>query len=550
MEKPVYSDPIWTLLKEQHAFLSAIHMRDLFDKEKDRFKQYSLTIDNILIDFSKNILNQETLSLLVKLATQAGLDKAIQDMFQGKRINATENRAVLHHALRMPENSKLVVEGQDIIPLINQTRNKMINFSEQIRNGIWLGSTQKKIKHIVNIGIGGSDLGPKMVVEALAAYVDPILDFHFVSNVDVHDLGRVLEKINPENTIFIVVSKTFTTQETLLNAKTAWAWLYKYLGDHKLVSKHFIAVTCDVNAAVKFGISDENIFQFWEWVGGRYSLWSAVGLIIMCAIGKKSFMDFLAGAYAMDQHFQSAPFTKNAPVLLALLGIWYINFFDYKSQAILPYHNNLRYLPAYLQQADMESNGKSVDQQGNYISYNTAPVIWGEPGTNGQHAFYQLLHQGTQIIPADFIGFAQGNFSEYGHQEILLSHFFAQTRAMMIGKTENEVKLELEETILSNREKEMILPHKIFYGNRPTNTILCSALTPYNLGMLIALYEQKIFSQGIIWNIYSFDQWGVELGKKLAGKILENLQQQKIPKDYDSSTQGLIEFYYKNLSKN
>ena len=527
-----------------------LHMRDLFDRDPERFARFSLQLDDLLFDYSKNRINEKTMELLFDLADQADLSRWIKRMFAGEKINITEGRAVLHVALRNRSNRPIEVDGEDVMPGVNRELGRMRRFSDDVRNGKWKGFTGKPIMDLVNIGIGGSDLGPVMVTEALAPYWKPGFHPHFVSNVDGAHIARTLAKLNPETTLFLVASKSFTTQETLTNARTARKWVVEALGDQTAVAKHFAALSTNEQAVAKFGIDPANMFVFWDWVGGRYSLWSAIGLSIACTVGMDRFEQLLQGANDMDEHFRKAPLTENIPVIMGLLGIWYHNFFDAASHAILPYDQTLHRFAAYLQQGDMESNGKGTDRQGNPIcNTTTGPVIWGEPGTNGQHAFFQLLHQGTRLVPADFLAPVRSLYPQPGHHEILLANFFAQTQALMRGKTKQEVRAELKEQGYDPDQIDRLCPHKVFPGNRPTNTILFEKLTPRTLGRLIALYEHKIFVQGMIWNVNSFDQWGVELGKQLAGTILPELEGGEPVVDHDGSTKGLIR-HFKKIRQN
>lgn len=531
----------WFLLKKHHEEeMNRRHMRDLFTADPERFQKFSVRLGNILFDYSKNIISQKTLTLLLQLAEECHLKDAIHDMFAGIRINETEQRAVLHTALRNFSDSAILVEGKDIMPRIRKVQEQMKKFCGQIHSGAWKGYTGKPIRSIVNIGIGGSDLGPFMVTEALRPYwVDGIETF-FVSNVDGTHIAETLKKVNPEETLFLVASKTFTTQETMTNAHTARDWFLKTAKDEKHVAKHFAALSTNEKEVTAFGIDKANMFEFWDWVGGRYSLWSAIGLSIALTIGYENFEALLKGAYMVDEHFQKEKFNKNIPVLMALIGIWYTNFFGAQSEAILPYDQYMHRFPAYFQQGNMESNGKSIDRNGNPVNYATGPVIWGEPGTNGQHAFYQLIHQGTCMIPCDFIAPAISHNAIGDHHVKLLSNFFAQTEALMNGKTENDVKIELIKAGKTEEEIKKLAPYKIFEGNKPTNSILVKEIDPQTLGSLIALYEHKIFVQGVIWNIFSFDQWGVELGKQLANQILPELTTESAVTSHDASTNGLI----------
>ncbi len=534
----------WQALQAHYENMSRAHMRDIFSKDAQRFEKFSLTSQHILLDYSKNIITEETLACLFDLARETKLQDAIANMFSGAKINLTENRAVLHIALRNRSNRPIVVDGEDVMPDVNAVLAQMKRFSDDVRMGQWRGYTDESITDIVNIGIGGSDLGPVMVTEALKYYAKPGLHVHFVSNVDGTHIAETLKHLRPETTLFIVASKTFTTQETLTNANTAKEWLIRAASDASAVKKHFIALSTNAKEVAAFGIDTRNMFEFWDWVGGRYSLWSAIGLSIAIYIGMDNFEALLSGAHNMDEHFRTAPMEKNMPVIMGLLGIWYINFFGAQTHAILPYDQYLNRFPAYLQQGDMESNGKSVTRDGVSVDYKTGPIIWGEPGTNGQHAFYQLIHQGTHLIPADFIAPIETHNPLGEHHAILLSNFFAQTEALMKGKTADEVRTELKASSgLRGEALEKLVPHKTFTGNKPTNSLLLQKLTPTTLGTLIALYEHKIFVQGMIWNINSFDQWGVELGKQLAKAILPELQGNETVKSHDASTNGLINYY-------
>jgi len=536
--------PAWRALQQHYTDAASLSMRGMFTADQERFKRFSLSFDDILVDFSKNRITDETLTLLLDLARQAGLNEHIAAMFAGERINTTENRAVLHTALRNRSNRPVCVDGEDVMLAVNRVLAQMREFSQAVRDGSWRGFSGKPISDVVNIGIGGSDLGPVMVTEALKPYSQSGLDIHYVSNIDGTHITETLRPLNPETTLFIVASKTFTTQETLTNAHTARDWLLQaYDGDESTVASHFVALSTNAEAVSAFGIDTRNMFEFWDWVGGRYSLWSAIGLSITIAIGMDNFDELLAGAHDMDEHFRTASFEQNIPVILAMLGIWYNNFFGAETHAILPYDQYMHRFPAYFQQGDMESNGKRVDRDGREVDYSTGPVIWGEPGTNGQHAFYQLIHQGTKMIPADFIATIESQNPVGRHHEILLANFFAQTEALMRGKTSDEAREELERLGLSGDALEQLLPHKVFPGNRPSNSILIQKLTPRALGRLIAMYEHKIFVQGMIWNINSFDQWGVELGKQLAGAILPELDQTESVDSHDASTNGLINHF-------
>ncbi len=535
----------WKKLTEHFAGVSGLQMRDLFNKDSERFNKFSLKVDDLLLDYSKNRITEETRTLLIQLAEQRNVKEGIEDMFSGKKINTTEGRAVLHTALRNRSNRPVYVEGVNVMEDVNRVLGQMKKFSEAVRSGAWKGYTGKVITDIVNIGIGGSDLGPVMVCEALKPYSGKDLDVHFVSNVDGTHIVEALKKVNPETTLFIIASKTFTTQETIANAETAKAWFLKHAGDEKAVALHFVALSTNAEAVSKFGIDTSNMFEFWDWVGGRYSLTSAIGLSIALYIGFDKFEELLEGFHSMDEHFRTAPFEKNMPVILAVLGIWYNNFFGADSQAILPYDQYMHRFAAYFQQADMESNGKRVTKDGKVVNYQTGPIIWGEPGTNGQHAFYQLIHQGTKLIPCDFLAPVISQNPTGEHHKMLLANFFAQTEALMKGKTEGEAKAELEKEGKSPEEVDALLPHKVFPGNIPTNSIMFRQLTPKTLGSLIALYEHKIFVQGLIWNVNSFDQWGVELGKQLAKNILTELRKEETVSSHDASTNGLINYFLK-----
>jgi glucose-6-phosphate isomerase len=534
--------PAFKKLKSHHKTISKKQLKDLFAEDKNRFKKYSLKFNDILVDYSKNNINGRTMAYLIELAQECNLSDAIEQMYTGAKINQTENRAVLHVALRNRSNNPILVDGNDVMPEVNEVLAKMKDFSGRVNSGSWKGYTNKSITDIVNIGIGGSDLGPVMATEALKPYAKK-LKVHFVSNVDGTHIAETLKKISPETTLFMIASKTFTTQETMANAHSARDWFLKTAIDEEFVKKHFIAISTNQNEVEKFGIDPANMFGFWDWVGGRYSLWSAIGLSIACYIGFENFEALLSGAHEMDNHFRMTPFKKNIPVILALLGIWYNNFYGAESHAILPYDQYMHRFAAYFQQGDMESNGKYVDRKGDKVNYQTGPIIWGEPGTNGQHAFYQLIHQGTKLIPADFIAPAISHNPMGNHHKMLLSNFFAQTEALMNGKTSEEVIKELAGK--SEVEIDKITPYKVFLGNRPTNSILVKKITPKTLGSLIAAYEHKIFVQGVIWNIFSFDQWGVELGKQLANKIYPELQDDTIINSHDTSTNGLINQYKK-----
>lgn len=529
-------------LTDHYIGLSEWTLKDLFANDPQRFAKFSLQLQDILFDYSKNRITDETMALLVQLARECKLDEAIQAMFSGHKINVTEGRQVLHTALRKPVGQEVLVDGEDIMPKVHAVKAQMKAFCEKIHSGEWKGFTGKAITDIVNIGIGGSDLGPVMVTEALKAYKTH-LDVHFVSNVDGTHIAETLKKVNPETTLFLIASKTFTTQETMANAHSAKQWFLSHGASQEDVAKHFAALSTNEKGVAEFGIDTRNMFEFWDWVGGRYSLWSAIGLSIALAVGYDNFEELLQGAHEADEHFKSSPFEENIPVIMGLLGIWYNNFFEAESHAILPYDQYLHRFAAYFQQGDMESNGKYVDRNGQRIDYQTGPIIWGEPGTNGQHAFYQLIHQGTKLIPCDFIAPAISHNPLGNHHQLLLSNFFAQTEALMNGKDEEVVVAELRAANKSEEDINKLKAFKVFEGNRPTNSILLRQITPRSLGTLIALYEHKIFVQGIIWNIYSFDQWGVELGKQLASQILPELQNEDPIESHDSSTNGLINQY-------
>jgi len=534
----------WKAL-DQHFANHDFELRSLFQYNPNRFNEFSLQSDSYLFDFSKNLIDSKTLDLLLDLAEEVKLKEAIEKMFSGDKINETEGRAVLHTALRDFSDKEILVDGENIKPAIKKVLDHMKSFSESVISGAHKGFTGKEITDVVNVGIGGSDLGPVMVCSALKHFKTR-LNVHFVSNVDGNHMAEVVKNLNPETTLFIIASKTFTTQETMTNASSAKEWFLKSGAKNEDVAKHFVALSTNIEAVKKFGIAEANIFEFWDWVGGRYSLWSAIGLSIVLSIGYENFEQLLRGAYETDVHFQTKEFKENIPVLMGLLGIWYRNFYAAGTYAILPYSQYLDRFAAYLQQGDMESNGKSVDRNGEFVEYETGPIIWGEPGTNGQHAFYQLIHQGTELIPADFIAYAKSPNDVGEHQDILLANYFAQTEALAFGKTEDEVFAELKSSGKTEEEIEKLLNYKIFSGNTPTNSFLFKELTPFSLGQLIALYEHKIFVQGVIWNIFSFDQFGVELGKVLAGKILPELEADGNIETHDSSTNGLINFYKSN----
>ena len=533
----------WQALSAHHAAIKPLQMRRMFQDDPARFDKFSVQLGSLFFDYSKNRINAETIKLLVALAEQAGLPDHVRRMFGGEKINSTERRAALHTALRNRSNQAVNVNGKNVMPDVQRVLGLMRSFSDAVRSGKHLGHTGKAIRDIVNIGIGGSDLGPLMVCEALKPYGNEKLRAHFISNIDSSHLSQTLKKLDAETTLFIVSSKTFTTQETLTNARSARAWLVEKLGAEQAVAKHFAAVSTNLEATAKFGINPSNVFEFWDWVGGRYSLWSATGLPIALYVGMDKFEELLGGAYAMDEHFRNAPLDKNIPVLMGMFGIWYGNFFGASSNAVLPYDQYLHRFPAYLQQLDMESNGKRVDRDGNTVDYDTGMVVWGEPGTNGQHAFYQLIHQGTRMIPADFLAPMHSQNPLGEHHAILLANCFAQTEALMVGKTAEEARAELEAQGLQGEVLEALLPHKVFPGNKPTNTLLFDKLDPHTLGMLIALYEHKVFVQSVVWNINPFDQWGVELGKQLAGKILPELRDAGSSTRHDASTNGLINHY-------
>lgn len=533
----------WQALQKHFDEMKDVTIADLFAKDGDRFSKLSATFDDqMLVDYSKNRITEETLAKLQDLAKECDLAGAIKSMFSGEKINRTENRAVLHVALRNRSNTPILVDGKDVMPEVNAVLEKMKTFSEAIISGEWKGYTGKAITDVVNIGIGGSDLGPYMVTEALRPYKNH-LNMHFVSNVDGTHIAEVLKKVNPETTLFLVASKTFTTQETMTNAHSARDWFLKAAGDEKHVAKHFAALSTNAKAVGEFGIDTANMFEFWDWVGGRYSLWSAIGLSIVLSIGFDNFVELLSGAHAMDKHFSTTPAEKNLPVLLALIGIWYNNFFGAETEAILPYDQYMHRFAAYFQQGNMESNGKYVDRNGNVVDYQTGPIIWGEPGTNGQHAFYQLIHQGTKMVPCDFIAPAITHNPLSDHHQKLLSNFFAQTEALAFGKSREVVEQEYRDQGKDPATLDYVVPFKVFEGNRPTNSILLREITPFSLGALIALYEHKIFTQGVILNIFTFDQWGVELGKQLANRILPELKDDKEISSHDSSTNGLINRY-------
>ncbi len=537
------SSGAWAALQAHRAEMSGRHMRQMFADDPGRFEKFSLRFQDVLLDYSKNRITDETMRLLLALAEERGLRREIDRMFAGEKINNTEHRAALHVALRNRSNRPICVDGKDVMPGINAVLARMRTFTEDVREGRWLGCSGKPITDIVNIGIGGSDLGPAMVCEALRPYAREGLHVHFVSNVDGTQIVETLKRLSRETTLFVIVSKTFTTQETITNAKTARDWFLTRGGTKQAVARHFVAVSTNAQAVSNFGIDTDHMFEFWDWVGGRYSLWSAVGLSIALYLGMDNFEKLLAGAHAMDEHFRTAPFAENMPVILAMLGIWYNNFWDADSHAILPYDQYMHRFSAYFQQGDMESNGKRVTRDGEPVDYSTGPIIWGEPGTNGQHAFYQLIHQGTKLVPCDFLAPVESKNPIGQHHMILLSNFFAQTEALMRGKTADEVRVELETAGMCGEELEAAIPHRVFPGNKPSNSILFQKLTPETLGALIAMYEHKIFVQSVIWNINAFDQWGVELGKQLARRILPELMLEGPVEGHDSSTNGLINDY-------
>lgn len=533
----------WKQLAQHADEMKQVHMRNLFAEQPDRFETFSAHFNDMLVDYSKNIISEKTMALLMNLARERDVSGWVERMFHGERINNTEDRAVLHTALRNRSNRPVMVDGRDVMPDVNRVLARMREFTEAVRSGVWLGSTGKPITDIVNIGIGGSDLGPVMVTEALTPFGRDKLHMHFVSNIDGTHMVETLRNLHRETTLFVIVSKTFTTQETLTNARTARDWFLTRGGSKTAVAKHFVAVSTNSKAVAAFGIDPANMFEFWDWVGGRYSLWSAVGLSIALYIGMDNFEDLLGGAHEMDEHFRTVPLEENIPVILAMLGVWYNNFFDADSCALLPYDQYMHRFPAYFQQGDMESNGKRVTRNGDVVDYSTGPIIWGEPGTNGQHAFYQLIHQGTKLIPCDFLAPVETKNPVGRHHPILLSNFFAQTEALMRGKSEEEVRAELIEEGGSGERLEALIPHKVFPGNKPTNSILFQRLTPRVLGSLIAMYEHKTFVQSVVWDVNAYDQWGVELGKQLARKILPELDDHERVTTHDSSTNGLINYY-------
>ena len=538
----------WQSLLQHLGKMKAIHMRDLFTQDPARFQKFSLRLNDSVVDYSKNRITEETMDLLIELAQAIDLTDAIEKMFTGDKINETEHRAVLHVALRNRKNTPIYADGKDVMPQVNEVLQKIKTFSEQIISGKWKGYTGKKISDLVNVGIGGSNLGPLMVTECLRPYAQERLSVHFVSNVDGTHLAETLKQLNPATTLFMIASKTFTTQETMTNAFSARNWFLNQAKNPQHIAKHFVAISTNAEKVKAFGIDADNMFFFWDWVGGRYSLWSAIGLSIACYLGYENFAELLEGAFEMDCHFREAPFEKNIPVILGLIGIWYNNFFGAETEAIVPYDQYMHRFPAYFQQGNMESNGKSSDRTGDKVAYQTGPIVWGEPGTDGQHAFFQLIHQGTKLIPADFLAPAISHNPLAEHHNMLLSNFFAQTEALMKGKTKEEVIEELKKEGKTDKEIQRLYPFRVFEGNKPTNSILFKKLTPRVLGNLIAMYEHKIFVQGVIWNIFSFDQWGVELGKQLAQKILPELKDNRPATSHDSSTNGLINAFKKMKS--
>ncbi len=538
----------WKALEEYFAEFDGTQMKDLFASDNNRFDKFSIRFEDVLLDYSKNRIDEKVMRLLFQLAEECGLKSAIESQFNGEKINVTEDRSVLHVALRNRSNTPVIVDGKDVMPDVNAVLDQMKDFSEKVISGEWKGYTGKGITDIVNIGIGGSDLGPLMVTEALKPYKKENINLHFVSNVDGTHIAEALKKVNPETTLFIIASKTFTTQETMTNANSAKSWFLESAKDKTAVAKHFVALSTNAEAVADFGIDTANMFAFWNWVGGRYSLWSAIGLSIACAIGFDNYIKLLEGAHAMDIHFKTCPFESNLPVIIAMIGLWYNNFYGAETEAILPYDQYMHRFSAYFQQGNMESNGKYVDRNGEQVNYQTGPILWGEPGTNGQHAFYQLIHQGTKLIPCDFMATAKSHNPLSDHHPKLLANFFAQTEAMMVGKTAEQVRAELKASGKSDAEIEALLPFKVFKGNIPTNSFLMKELNPRTLGSLIAMYEHKIFVQGIIWNIFSFDQWGVELGKQLANAILPELVNDEKVRTHDASTNGLVNAY-KEMNK-
>ncbi|XZG69696.1 glucose-6-phosphate isomerase [Chitinibacteraceae bacterium HSL-7] len=543
------NSPAWQALEKHFEELSPLHMRELFAQDGQRFEKFSLETGGLFFDYSKNRITEETMTLLMQLARDSGIEERIKRMFSGEKINTTENRAVLHVALRNLDKNPIYVDGEDVMPKVNAVKEKIFKFSDEIRSGERTGYTGKAFTDIVNIGIGGSDLGPVMICNALKNYGHQRLNMHFVSTVDGDQVVSTLKGLNPETTLFIIASKTFTTQETITNAKTCRKWFIDRVGNEAHIAKHFVAVSTNAKAVSEFGIDTNNMFEFWDWVGGRYSLWSAIGLPIAIFLGKHDYQDLLHGAYTMDEHFKHKPLEQNLPVIMGMLGVWYINFFGAKTHLISPYNQALQRFPAYLQQLDMESNGKSVDLEGNRVDYATGPVVWGDAGINGQHAYYQMLHQGSQIVPIDFIASVEHPDIPEPHSTILMANYFAQTEAFMRGKNEAEVRAELDKAGITGQAQEDLVQHKIFEGNRPTNSILIQRLTPRRLGALIALYEHKIFVQGTVWNINSYDQWGVELGKQLAKAIEGELTTPGLTETHDASTNGLINYYKRNVPR-
>ncbi|NQT22909.1 MAG: glucose-6-phosphate isomerase [Candidatus Omnitrophica bacterium] len=537
---------VWKNLKTHYQAMKNMSMGEMFKKDHARVTKLSLKFDNILFDYSKNIINDKTMRLLIKLAREADLKSSIEKMFTGEKINETEDRSVLHVALRNRANTPIYSDGRNVMPAINEVLDQMKRFSNKVISGSWKGYTGKRITDVVNIGIGGSNLGPRMVFEALRPYKKPHINVHYVSNVDGTQIVETLKKLNPESTLFMIASKSFTTQETMTNAKTARQWFLRKAKKNVYIKKHFVAMSTSEERVREFGIDPAHMFVFWNWVGGRYSVWSAIGLSICCGLGFERFVELLEGAQAMDRHFRKTPLEENIPVIMALIGIWYNNFFSAETHAILPYDQYMRHFPVYLQQVDMESNGKHTDRRGLEIPYQSGPVVWGQPGTDGQHAFFQLIHQGTKIVPCDFLAPLISHNPVGDHHKILISNCIAQTEALMNGKTEKEVVEELKVQGKSAEEIKRIAPFKIFKGNRPTNTIFFKKLTPRTLGSLMAMYEHKIFTQGLIWDIYSFDQWGVELGKQLASKVLKEIKGNKKTSSHDSSTNALIKVFMKN----
>ena len=547
----INQSPIWQALNQHKKDIESISLREMFKSDPERFNQFHIQFNDLLLDYSKHHISKETISLLVKLAKEVDLENWRDRMFEGEKINSTEHRAVLHTALRNQNQTPIMSDGEDVMPKVKNVLKKMRRFSEEVRSGQWKGFTGKPITNVINIGIGGSDLGPTMVCQALKPYGSKTITPHFVSNVDGADLSQALEKCNPETTLFIVASKTFTTQETMTNAFSARDWFLKTAKDNQHIKKHFVALSTNQHVVSQFGIDTENMFEFWDWVGGRYSLWSAIGLSIALYIGMDSFEELLKGGFEMDEHFKTAPIEQNIPMMMGLLGVWNINFFNFPTHAILAYDQGLSKLASYLQQADMESNGKFINRDGERIDFHTGPVLWGEVGTNGQHAFYQLLHQGTEIVPADFIIPIESHYAigkdGNEHHKILLANFIAQTQSLMLGKSYDEARAEIEKQGFEGEDIESFIPQKTFEGNRPTSSILFQKLTPKTLGQLIAMYEHKIFTQGIIWNINSFDQWGVEYGKQIAKQVLPKLSEKTPTHDFDSSTNGLINYIKKYL---